>query len=83
MKKGKIQNLDGVELPNEKTRKLQEKGKFCKYLGVQEADEIMVNEMKDKVKKEYYRKMREVLETGILQYSQGGQDVNQSILTGE
>ena len=30
-----------------------------------EADEVMVNEMKDKVKKEYYRRVRKVLETKL------------------
>ena len=36
-----------------------------KYVGVPEADEVMVNEMKDKVKKEYYRRVRKVLETKL------------------
>ena len=30
-----------------------------------EADEVMVNEMKNKVKKEYYRRVRKVLETKL------------------
>ena len=30
-----------------------------------EADEMMVNEMKDKVKKEYCRRMRKLLETKL------------------
>ena len=30
-----------------------------------EADEVMVIEMKDKVKKEYYRRVRKVLETKL------------------
>ena len=31
-----------------------------------EADEVMVIEMKDKVKKEYYRRVRKVLETKLI-----------------
>ena len=30
-----------------------------------EADEVMVNEMKDKVKKEYFKRVRKVLETKL------------------
>ena len=52
MKKGKIVNSDGIQLPNDKVIKSLE-GETYKYLGVLEADEVMVNEMKDKVKKEY------------------------------
>ena len=36
-----------------------------KYLGVLEADEVMVNEMKDKVKKEHQRRVRKVLKTKL------------------
>ena len=63
MKKGKIVKSDGAELPNEKVIKSLEKGKSYNYLGVLEADEVMVNEMKDKVKKEYHRRVKKVLET--------------------
>ena len=57
---------DGTELPNEKVIKSLEEGESYKYfLGVLEADEVMVNEMKDKVKKEYYRRVRKVLETKL------------------
>ena len=52
-KRGKIVNSDGIELSNEKVIKLIEEGESYKYLGVLDADELMVNEMKDKVKKEY------------------------------
>ena len=36
-----------------------------KYLDVPEADKVMVNEMKNKVKKVYYRRVRKVLETKL------------------
>ena len=64
MKRGKIVNSDGIQLPNDKVIKSLE-GESYKYLGVLEADEVMVNEMKDKVKKEYYRRVRKVLETKL------------------
>ena len=49
-------------MPNDKVIKSLES---YKYLGVLEADEVMVNEIKDKVKKEYYKKVRNVLETKL------------------
>ena len=58
MKRGKIIKLDGIKLPNDKVIKSLEEGESYKYLGVLEADKVMVNEMKDKVKKEYYRRAR-------------------------
>ena len=65
MKKGKIVKSDGIALPNEKVIKSLKKGKSYKYLVVLEADEVMINEIKDKVKIEYYRRVRKVLETKL------------------
>ena len=56
---------DGIELPNVKVIKPLEGGESYKYLGVLEAREVMVNEMKDKVKKENHRRVRKVLETKL------------------
>ena len=50
MRKGKIVKSDGIQLPNDKVIKSLEEGESYKYLGVLEADEVIVNEMKDKVK---------------------------------
>ena len=41
----------GIEFPNEKVVKSLEEGERYKYLCELEAHEVMVNEMKDKVKK--------------------------------
>ena len=65
MKKGKIVNSDSIQLPNDKVIKSLEEGHSYKYLDVLEVDEVMANEMKDKVKKEYYRRVRKVLETKL------------------
>ena len=65
MKKEKKVKSDGTQLPNDKVIKSLEEGESYKYLGVLEADEVMVNEMKDKVKKEYYRRARKVLGTNL------------------
>ena len=63
MKKGKIVNPDGIKLTNDKVIKLPEKGESYNYLGVLEADEMMINEMMNKMKKVYYRRVRKVLDT--------------------
>ena len=57
IKKGKIVTSDDTELPNEKVIKSLE-GESYKYLGVLEADEVMVRKMKVNVKKEYYGRTR-------------------------
>ena len=57
IKKGKMVTSDDTELPNEKVIKSLE-GESYKYLGVLEADEVMVRKMKDNVKKEYYGRTR-------------------------
>ena len=52
IKRREIGNWDGTELPNEKVIKSLKERDSYKYLSVLEEDEVMVNEMKDKVKKE-------------------------------
>ena len=61
-KKGKIVKPDGIQLPSDKVIKSLEEGESYKYLGAPEANKVMLNEMKDKVKKEYYRRVKKVLE---------------------
>ena len=58
IKKGKIVNSDGIHLPSDKVIKSLEEADSNKYLGVLEADEVTVNEMRDKVKKEYCKRVR-------------------------
>ena len=65
MKSGKLHLTDGMELPNhDKIRTLGEK-ETHKYLGILEADTIKQVEMKGKIKKEYLRRTRKLLETKL------------------
>ena len=64
MKKEKIVKSDCIQLPKDKVIKSLEEESY-NYIGVLEPDEVMVNEMKDKVKKQYYRRVRKVLETKL------------------
>ena len=50
--KGENSEVRCIQLPNDKVIKSLEEGESYKYLGVLEANEVMVSEMKDKVKKE-------------------------------
>ena len=65
MTSGKRDMTDGMELPNQdKIRTLGEKQTY-KYLGILEADTIKQVEMKDKIKNEYLRRTRKLLETKL------------------
>ena len=62
MKSGKRHQTEGMELPNqEKIRTLGEEETY-KYLGILETDNIKQVEKKEKIKKEYLRRTRKLLE---------------------
>ena len=59
MNGGKRHMTDGIELPNQdKIRTLGENETY-KYLGILEADTVKQVEMKDKIRKEYLRIIRD------------------------
>ena len=65
MKSGKRHLTDGMKLPNQdKIRTLGEKETY-KYLGVLEADTIKQVELKEKIKKEYLKRTKKLLETKL------------------
>ena len=65
MKSGKQQMTKGIELPNqEKIRTLGEKETY-KYLGILEAGTIKHAEMKEKIKNEFLKRMKKLLETKL------------------
>ena len=65
MESGKRHMTDGMELLNhDKIRTLGENETY-KYLGILEADTIKQGEMKDKIRKEYLRRTRKLLETKL------------------
>ena len=62
MKRGKRHMTDGMEQPNhDKFRTLGENETY-EYLGILEADTMKQMEMKDKIRKEYLRRTRKLLE---------------------
>ena len=63
MKSGKRHMTDGMELPNHDKIRTLGKNETYKYLNIFEADTIKQVEMKDKIRKEYLRRTRKMLET--------------------
>ena len=65
IKSGQQQMTGGIELPNKKNiRTLGEKENY-KYSEILEADTIKHAEMKEKILKEYFRRMRKLIETKL------------------
>ena len=61
IEKGKIVKSVGIELPDGKVIKSLQEGESYKYLGTLEADRFLGEEMKLKVSKEYFRRLKKVL----------------------
>ena len=54
-----------MELPNQESFKMLGEKENYKYLGILEADTIKQAEMKEKIKKEYYRRTRKLPESTL------------------
>ena len=65
MKSGKQYMADGIEQPNHDEIRMLGENETYKYLGILEADTIKQVEMKDKIRKEYLRRTRKLLETKL------------------
>ena len=55
----------GIELPDGKVIKALQEGQTYKYLRILEADKFLGQEMKLKVSKEYFRRLRKVLKSKL------------------
>ena len=65
MKSGKRNMTDGMELPYHNKIGTLGENETYKYLGILEADTIKQVQMKDKIRKEYLRRTRKLLETKL------------------
>ena len=65
MKRGKITKFDGISLPDGKDMKALIEGAGYKYLGILQAYQIRYTQMTEKVKTEYLKRVRKVLETKL------------------
>ena len=65
MKRGKVVMNEGIELPNgAKIRSLDDQEGY-KYLGILQFDDIKHKEMKEKLKKEYAKRVRKMLKSQL------------------
>ena len=55
----------GIELPDSKFIKSLQAGESYKYLGILVADRFLGEEVKSKVSKEYFRRLRKVLKSKL------------------
>ena len=65
LKRGEITKFDGISLSDGRVMKRLIEGAGYKYLGILQVDQIRYTEMKKKVKAEYLRRVRKVLETKL------------------
>ena len=66
IKRGKVTNSEGILLPDGRKIKMLARGKSqYKYLGVLETDEFKHEEMKANLTKEYFRRVRNVLQSKL------------------
>ena len=65
LKRGEITKFDGISLPDGRVMKALIEGAGYKYLAILQADQIRYTQMKEKVKTEYLRRVRKVLETKL------------------
>ena len=56
MKRGQIVRTERIELPNSERMKAGDEGGY-KYIGISHLDGVLNTEMKDKIKKEYARRI--------------------------
>ena len=64
MKRGKVVKSEGISMSDGKMMKNIEEGGY-KYLGILEADGVKHEEMKDQIKKEYIRRVRNILKSKL------------------
>ena len=65
IEKGKMVKLVCIELPDGKVIKSPQKGESYKYLGILKAEKVVGEEMKLKVSKEYFRRLKKVLKSKL------------------
>ena len=65
IEKGKTVKSVGIKLPDGKVIKSLQEGESYKYLGILEADKFLGEEMKLKVSKEYFRRLKKVFQSKL------------------
>ena len=65
LKRGKMIQSNGIDLPEGQKLKSLEEGEGYRYLGILESDKVKSVEMKDILRKEYYHRVRKILRSSL------------------
>ena len=65
IKQGKVIESNGIDLPNNETIKSIHEENGYKYLGVMEADQVLGGQMKERLRKEYKRRVKKILKSKL------------------
>ena len=65
MKRGEMTKSDGIRLPDDRVIKSIHEENGYKYLGILQSDQVLCNEMKEKVRAEYKRRVKKVLKSKL------------------
>ena len=65
MKRGKVVDSNGIDLPSGETIKALESNDEYKYLGIIQCDATKNTEMKEMLSKEYFRRIRKILKSSL------------------
>ena len=65
MKRGKVTKSDGIRLPDDRMIKSIHGENGYRYLGILQSDQVLCNEMKEKVRAEYERRVKKVLKSKL------------------
>jgi hypothetical protein len=65
MRRGRMVESKGIDLPNEETIKVLEENEEYKYLGILKCDKLKSGEMKEILRNEYFRRMKKILKSKL------------------
>ena len=65
LKRSKMIQSNGIDLPEGQNLKSLEEGEGYRYLGILESDKVKSVEMKDILRKEYYHRVRKILRSSL------------------
>ena len=65
IKRGKVVESNGIDLPNNETIKSIHEENGYKYLGVMEANQVLSGQMKERLRKEYKRRVKKILKSKL------------------
>ena len=65
IKRGKVIESNGIDLPNNETITSIHEENGYKYLGVMEADQVLGGQMKERLRKEYKRRVKKILKSKL------------------